>query len=233
MIGGETGKARVLAFGGETWVWARASDEGRAAHRKFWRQVIFWLAHKEDQGENQIKVALDRRRIAVGQKLDVTVTARDAKNAPIADAVIETIVDPQGAEGSAETGRHLRPGERGARLLSTPPASPASTRSRSRPPATARTLGRDSARFVVYQDDREMENPAADRALLRQIAEITGGQSLPPEKLQDYLESLDGTMYTESESQTEHRVWDNWPFFLIFTALLTLEWWLRKRHGWV
>ena len=31
----------------------------------------------------------------------------------------------------------------------------------------------------------------------------------------------------------EHRVWDNWPFFLLFTALMTLEWWLRKRHGWV
>jgi len=94
-------------------------------------------------------------------------------------------------------------------------------------------LGRDSARFEVYEENRELENPAADRALLRQIAEITGGQSLAPEKLQDYLESLDGTTYTQSESQTEHRIWDNWPFFLIFTTLLTLEWWLRKRHGWV
>jgi transposase len=33
------------------------------------------------------------------------------------------------------------------------------------------------------------------------------------------------------ERLTEHRVWDNWPFFLIFTTLLMLEWWLRKRHG--
>ena len=29
----DTGRSRVLAFGGETWVWARASDEGRLAHR--------------------------------------------------------------------------------------------------------------------------------------------------------------------------------------------------------
>jgi len=94
-------------------------------------------------------------------------------------------------------------------------------------------LGRESARFEVHQDDREMENPAADRALLRQIAEITGGRSLAPEKLQAYIESLDGATYTQSESQIEHRIWDNWPFFLVFTTLLTLEWWLRKRHGWV
>ncbi len=96
-----------------------------------------------------------------------------------------------------------------------------------------KVLGRDSARFLVYQDDREMENPAADRSLLRQIAETTGGESLPPEKLPAYLRSLNGKISTEFVSQTEHRVWDNWPFFLIFTALLTLEWWLRKRNGWV
>ena len=232
MVGAETGPGRVLAFGGETWVWARASDEGRAAHRRFWRQVIFWLAHKEDQGENQIKVALDRRRIAVGQKVDVTVTARDAKNAPIADALIETKVTRNGAEGAPVTVETYAQGSerRGSFYETSIPGEYTVTVTATR---NGQALGRDSARFEVYQDDRELENPAADRALLRQIAEITGGQSLPPEKLQAYLESLDGATYTESESQTEHRIWDNWPFFLVFTTSLTLEWWLRKRHGWV
>ena len=99
--------------------------------------------------------------------------------------------------------------------------------------AAARRSAATSARFLVYQDDREMENPAADLALLRQIAETTGGESLPPEQLPKYLRSLNGKIVTEYVSQTEHRIWDNWPFLLIFTALLTLEWWLRKRHGWV
>ena len=42
-------------------------------------------------------------------------------------------------------------------------------------------IGRDSARFLVYQDDRELENPSADLALARQIAEVTGGESVAPE----------------------------------------------------
>ena len=58
-------------------------------------------------------------------------------------------------------------------------------------------IGRDTARFLVYQDDREMENPAADRALLRQIAEATGGESLAPEQLAKYLQSLKGKLFTE------------------------------------
>ena len=94
-------------------------------------------------------------------------------------------------------------------------------------------LGRDSSRFLVYQDDRELENPSADLALARQIAEITGGEAIAHESLGKYLKGIDQSTYTEYLIPTEHRIWDNWPFLLIFAALLTLEWWLRKRHGWV
>jgi len=94
-------------------------------------------------------------------------------------------------------------------------------------------IGRDSSRFLVYQDDREMENPSADLDLAKQIAQLTGGESVPHEGLGKYLKGIDQSAYTEYVSPTEHKIWDNWPFLLIFTALLTLEWWLRKRHGWV
>ncbi len=35
---------------------SRRREEGRLAHRKFWRQSIFWLSHKEDDSENQVKL---------------------------------------------------------------------------------------------------------------------------------------------------------------------------------
>jgi hypothetical protein len=235
MIELETGKGRVLAFGGETWVWARASDEGRSAHRKFWRQVIFWLAHREDKGENQVKLELHSRRIAVGQKLELKGTARDSKNVPIVGAEYETVIErldgpgpgskpepvPFFTQGDEAHGGWFATGQAGE--------CKATLIARSR----GKEIGRDTARFLVYEDDRETENPAADLALLRQIAEATGGESLPPEQLPKYLRSLEGKMVTEYVSQTEHRIWDNWPFLLIFTTLLMLEWWLRKRHGWV
>jgi hypothetical protein len=225
---------RVLAFGGETWVWARASDEGRLAHRKFWRQVIFWLAHREDKGENQVKVSLDRRRIAVGQKLDVTATAHDSKNVPITDVKYEAIVERQG-EGSKPEPFDIYPQPQGdeGRGPYFATGQPGDYKVTVVAKSQGKEVGRDSARFLVYQDDREMENPAADLALLRQIADATGGEYLTPEQLPKYLRSLDGRMFTDYVTQTEHRVWDNWPFFLIFTTLLMLEWWLRKRHGWV
>ena len=80
-------------------------------------------------------------------------------------------------------------------------------------------IGRDSSRFLVYQDDREMENPSADIALARQIAEITSGEAVPHESLSKILKGIDQSAYTEYSIPTEHRIWDNWPFLLIFTAL--------------
>ena len=92
MVGMESGKGRTLAFAGETWPWYRAGDTGLLAYRRFWRQVILWLAHKEDQGESEIKVRLDRRRLPVGGRLDLVATARDAKKEPIADVQFVTTV---------------------------------------------------------------------------------------------------------------------------------------------
>jgi hypothetical protein len=231
MIGAEAGKGRTIAFGGETWVWARSTEEGRLAHRKFWRQVIFWLAHREDKGENQVKLTLDHRRLAVGQKLELTVTARDAKNAPISGVQYETKVEREGANQADAVELFTQGDEaKGIHFVKTPPGEYRVTVIARK---DGKEIGRDSARFLAFQDDRELENPAADLALLRQISEMTGGQSLPPEQLPRYLRSLDGKIFTEYVTQSEHRIWDNWPFLLIFTALLTLEWFLRKRHGWV
>ena len=141
MLSMDVGKGRSIAYGGDTWVWARSSEESRLAHRKFWRQVIFWLSHKENEGDNQVKLTLDRRRIAVGEKIELTVTARDAKGAPIPNVHYETKVEREKADPRSPTRSSSTTRERKARARSTPPrrsASPAITRSPSSPSGTAR-----------------------------------------------------------------------------------------------
>jgi hypothetical protein len=232
MVSMTMGQGRTVAFGGETWPWARAGDEGRMAHIRFWRQAILWLAHKEDQGESEVKVKLDRRRLAVGQKLDLTAWARDAKKEPVYDVQFETaITRVDVSDAKPESVSLFQQGDesRGSYFAS---GEPGEYRVEVVGRKNGKEIGHDAARFNVYQDDRELENPAADRGLLRQIAEITGGQFVAPEELGKQLASLDAGA-TERVSLTEKRIWDNWYFFLIFATLLTLEWWLRKRKGWV
>src|SRR5262249_23156401 len=75
MVSMDVGQGRSIAYGGDTWVWYRSGVESMLAHRKFWRQVVFWLSHKENEGDNQVKVTLSARRMAVGEKIDLTATA--------------------------------------------------------------------------------------------------------------------------------------------------------------
>lgn len=226
------GRGRTLEFGGETWPWARTQRE---AHARFWRQMILWLAHRENKGEDQVKLKLDARRVAVGQKLDLAASARDAKDEPILEAQFEgsfvhldakgradgkpepLILAPQGEESKGSIFANVAPGEYEVTIKGK---------------RGGRDLPAASARFMVVEDDRERENPAADPALLRQIAEATGGAALPSEELAKYLKAL-GPDAAEYVQQTDKRLWDNWPFFLAFAAVLTAEWALRKSKGWV
>jgi uncharacterized membrane protein len=234
MVGMDVGQGRVIAFGGETWSWYRAlNEQGLLAHRRFWRQAIFWLAHKEDKGESEVKIKPERRRLAKGERLDLSAWARDPKHEPISDAQFQTTVtamEPADAakaepvqlfaQGEVAKGFYFASGKPGEYKVETVAMK------------DGKKIGSDSARFNVYEDDRELENPAADRALLRQIAEVTGGKSVAPEELGKQLATLDPGL-TERVSLTERRIWDNWTFLLIFAAIMSLEWWIRKRKGWV
>ncbi len=235
MLSIDIGRGRSIAFGGETWPWVRSaildpSSEGLLSHARFWRQAILWLAHKENNGESQVKLKLDRRRMGVGQKLEVIASARDSKNEPVTDVQYETTVTLNAPNAKPEplqlflkgedfTGSYFANGQPGEYTVSVK-----GTRQ-------GKTLGSDTARFMVYQDNRELERPAADLALLKQISEITGGEVIRPEDVGKQLAKL-GPDASEYTTQSEHRVWDNWPFFLVFTTLLTLEWALRKAKGW-
>lgn len=236
MVGMDVGNnGRSLAFAGETWFWSRFSEESQAAHRKFWRQVIFWLAHKEDQGESEVKITLDKRRISVGQKLDVDVSAKDARGEALKGLTFETRVEGVAADGKTHTEKldlfTQSEGWRGQFYATdAPPGDYKVTATASR---GGKVIGSDTAKFLVYLDDRELTDPAANRQQLRQIAEVSGGEAIAPEQLPKYLASLKGKVFTETLSQTDRKVWDNWPFLLIFTGLLVAEWAVRKSHGWV
>jgi uncharacterized membrane protein len=259
MVAQDVAGGRVLAFGGETWPWARAlnlpddvADRVRAAHRKFWRQAILWLAHAEDDGTDQIRLSLDRRRVAIGQRLGITAVGRDARGEPMSDLRFEATVEPVRLPGEPAPGpvpkaagspKEATPtaaesidlpnqGAEG-RAAYTPAGEPGEYRVVVKGFRGDQLVGSDSARFLAYRDDRELEHPAADLALLDQIAKLTDGKLVSPEQLEKYLKALDLTQLTETVVEREVRLWDNWPFFLLFAAALCGEWWLRKRLGWV
>jgi beta-lactamase regulating signal transducer with metallopeptidase domain/uncharacterized membrane protein len=164
------GKGRSIAYGGDTWRWYRASEESRLAHRKFWLQVVFWLSHKEDQGHNQVKVTLDRRRVAVGEKIELTATTHDAKGAPIPNVTYEVGVEREKADPPVSSPVDLyKQGDEGKGSIYAVEkvGQPANYTVTVNGKKDGQEIGRGSARFLVYQDDRELEKPPRSRATTR------------------------------------------------------------------
>jgi hypothetical protein len=93
-------------------------------------------------------------------------------------------------------------------------------------------LGSTRARFLVYEQDLELDNASADSASLEGLAAMTGGQTLAPEELPQLVKKLlQQTETLEIQQETKTTFWDKWPFFLVLVGLLGVEWYLRKRWG--
>ena len=95
-------------------------------------------------------------------------------------------------------------------------------------------IGVDQGTFSVGSLAYEFRTPYADPALMRQIARRSGGfvidasdLSSLPDRLAQLPTYAAETIFTESQT----RLWRKLPFLLILLALLTAEWFFRKRFG--
>jgi len=96
-------------------------------------------------------------------------------------------------------------------------------------------LGTAEARFLVPQQDLELDRPAAEPTLMAQLAEMTksaGGAAKAAEELPSLLKQLAAKPpELKEEVVAKETYWDTWPFFLLFVGLLGVEWYLRKKWG--
>lgn len=242
LVAGQSGDGRVLAFAGDsTWHWQMRGFGD--AHRRFWRQCVLWLAKKDEETQGRVWIRLVGRRVMRGTRVDFTVGAEDAEHKAIPSARFNVAV--QTPDGRSVTLQPTRSGDHGTAVFRDTDAAGdyrivvtarAGTRQPAQPGAgSAAELGTAEARFLVPEQDIELDRPAAEPSLLAQLAQMTalaGGQALAAEELPDLLARLAAQPPELKEEVVSKRTyWDTWPFFLLFVGLLVIEWFLRKRWG--
>jgi uncharacterized membrane protein len=234
LVAADYGSGRVLAFAGDsTWRWVQKGFDSQ--HKRFWRQAILWLAHKEDDDQN-VWVKLDSRRTMPGQQNSFTAGARSAIGDPIGGAQFEAkLITPDGKtqnvrltqQGDAVAGTVLEtdhPGDYRVEVTAT---------------SEGKLLGTASAKFLVDKQDLELDNAAADPGLLASLAKTTeswGGQALFPEDLPILLARL-----KDAPKELDVEIETRWTFggqtsdaaglLLVVVALFGVEWFLRKKWG--
>ena len=226
----EVGRARVMAFGGDTtYLWFTAGHQ--AEHQRFWRQVILWLTRKEFDTDAPVWVLAEPRNIAPAGRVTLSYGARDEKGKPLPDAQFTLEVT------SADGKKASLPAAGGAASNSIDYAStqaPGDYWVRAAATNAGRSVGFDAwTRFLVDSRDLELDNPAADPALLAELAALTGGSVIPPEQLSALLARWIADPPGRERLSITRRtpLWDNPWLITAFVACLCVEWYLRKRRG--
>jgi hypothetical protein len=226
----EVGASRVMAFAGDTtYLWYTSGHEDE--HQRFWRQVILWLTRKELDKDQPVWVFAEPRNVAPGQGVTLTYGARDEKNQPVKDAAFDLevmrpsggsdrLAAPGGADrNSVDFSGTSKAGDYWVRLAAS---------------KNGQALGLDGwTRFLVESRDLELDNPAADAALLAELAELSGGSVVPPEQLTTLLDRwlVDPPGKQRLTVYRRTPLWDNAVLLAAFVALIGTEWFLRKRSG--
>lgn len=232
LIGQSTGRARVLAFAGDTtWQWAMHEEWAAEAHQRFWRQVIFWLTKMEYDGESPLWVTVEPRDPNPGRVAELAFGVRDENGLPIPGLEYNVSVkrpdgetDPVPARAidtyaEADYPNTLEPGDYWVNVTAEGKEGQGQLY--------------NNTRFLVNARDPELDNPAADPGLLRELAHVSGGDFLTPETMVERLEKWAATGLPSLQLKRSQRInlWDNWFSLLLFVLILTLEWFLRKRRG--
>ena len=233
-----------------TWAWGtefeRSWGEGDNRYfRKFWQNVIFWLAENRGSSSRRLQVETDKVFYRPGQPIEVTARAFDEKLTETeAYRVVARLRDPieNDAEPFDETATSLvpqlgNPAFRGK--MTTPPtseilANQGSTVHQLMLDVAAldgdQVVAQSSVSLQVIDDPVEFRDPRPDPARLEKLAEATAGSVIrTPEELATVLAGHPDA--TVTDVVTRSPLWDRPLLWLLLLGLLSSEWILRRLKG--
>jgi hypothetical protein len=213
---------------------------GDRMHHRFWGQFLRWItAANTGAGNDLVRLQTDRTRYGKGEPVEVTVWLKDPTGRPLEGETIEAeartfngeavgvelMPDPELAGRYFGTITDLATGayQIGVRGKIIDTLLPAGSEASQASVATATIT-------VRATDSVEMLNTQCNRALLEQIAAMTGGQMIPPTAMSEVLELVS---FTPEVTETTERkpLWNRWSNLFIVLGCLFTEWIVRKGKG--
>jgi uncharacterized membrane protein len=223
------GGGKGLAFTvQDSWQWQMSADiplEDRT-HEGLWQQLLRWLV---SDVPGQVRVTTPEDRVSPGRAVPLRAEVRDDTFLKVNDAdVVAVVEDPAGDEREYPMEWSVeRDGEYVTRIRTREPGFYAIRVEAGR---GDEVLGSTETWVQAVPLDTEHFGAERRTALLKRLAEETGGRFYTPETAADLPEDL---TYTESGATIEERkdLWDMPALFLSALALVSAEWGYRKWRG--
>jgi hypothetical protein len=221
------GHTMYIGFNG-TFRWRRA---GRQAEffDKFWIQTVRYLLEGRSlAGMRRGYAQTDRDRYEIGEKVTITARLQNISYEPLVEPRVETTLQVEGEQ--PETVFLLpvpnRPGVYEAAFTA---KKTGNHTLRIRLPGTDSEGGNIETPFTVELPSVETNQVWLDKALLTDIAKLSGGQYFEANQLADLVAAIpDKTQIIEVREKPQP-LWDKQGLLGALVGLLGVEWLLRKR----
>jgi uncharacterized membrane protein len=224
---GRFGRGRTLAFATDSsWHWSMptAGKGGDSSvYDRFWDRAVRFLTR--DPLLDPAHVTSDREAYTPNARMLISALARDESYRPLARAGLR--LELQSASGALQSHAEVSADQAGqVRATMQAPDQPGVYRMLLR--AGEQVLAQ--APFLVELAGVELARPSPDPALLKQLAQRSGGRFFDePESAPD-LERLDSSRTTSLGSE-RHAPFGQPLWVVLAVAFMMFEWWLRRRWG--
>ena len=220
------GRGRALVINGAgTYRWGFSGTDAEAGRRyeRLWGNVL--RAMSEPAQTEPLRLVPEHPLVARGEPVRLEAALQDAAFRPLDGAhVVAKLAGPVSRTVQlAPAGQ----GGYGVSLDGLPPgryeASATATRD-------GRGIGSARATFWVDAQSAEWQETAPDPGLLAAVARASGGLAVPPGREGSIAPAL-AAARPRTGRERALRLWESPLVFALATALLTTEWWMRRRRG--
>lgn len=220
---------RTLYIGVDsTWRWRFPYRD--QYHDLFWRKMVRYLAqNKLRRKDYRFDLNTDRSVYAINERIRIAARIRDV-DFKLSQKPVKKIkiMDPQSRVDELE----LSLVEEGNYEKTMVAQDPGTYQLWIEDDAEAGEVRHAITSFTVTIPQLEAENPILDRAVLQDVARITGGSYFGLHDFARLEQSLKDEKQIRPLSDPEREdLWSSWWALLAFTGLIALEWILRKRQN--
>ena len=218
--------------------WRLREGAGDVHHHRFWGQLVRWGAGPILRaGTRRVRLGTDALSYTADDEIRITARLRDGERNPVRDESLQAelwregqkistvglaYVDGSNGLHEGRAGPFQDPGRLEVRLVGEKASEMLHKVGLGQLAVGVRILG---ARSPV-----ELSETTLNRPLVEAIGALSGGRVVEPAEAGS-LASLFLAGDGRKEELRETRLWNHWVLLLVFGAILTTEWVLRRGSG--
>ncbi len=221
-------RGRTLALATDyAWRWYMgrvAKGQSNQPYLRLMTQMVRWLVR--DPGLSMVEME-PPRRVGLNEETQVRVKVRQ-ENGSEALRLTAWVTDPDGARSPLEL-RPSGPGQYAARFL---PDRQGIYGFKVEARSEGQLVDESESKVVIASARGELVDPAPNPEVLSKLAQLTGGGFADgSQELDELMKNSRGTTQTRLIEQRRLPLWGTAFALVTVLAILSLEWFLRRRWG--